>query len=103
VAAKLQQHKRPAQLVAESIASKDLLPQTAEEIYIDLEEMKRGFDASSRHLHNYIMQYKYPRAVSYDEKITIFCQMVSMYEQELTIKDSFQTDEKVEYAMVLAK
>ncbi len=103
VAAKLKQHKRPAQMVAESIASKDLLPQTEEEIYIDLEEMKRGFDATSRHLHNYIMQYKYPRTVSYEEKITIFCQMVSMYEQELTIKDSFQTDEKVEYAMVLAK
>ena len=49
------------------------------------------------------MQYKYPREVSYEEKITIFCQMVSMYEQELNIKDIFQTDEQVEYAMVLAK
>lgn len=103
VAAKLQQHKRPAQLVAESIASKDMLPQTEEEIFIDLEEIKRGFAASSHHLHNYIMQYKYPREVSYEEKITIFCQMVSMYEQELNIKDIFQTDEQVEYAMVVAK
>ena len=103
VAAKLQQHKRPAQMVAESIASKDMLPQTEEEIFIDLEEIKRGFAASSHHLHNYIMQYKYPRAVSYEEKITIFCQMVSMYEQELNVKDIFQTDEHVEYAMVMAK
>jgi len=90
-------------MVAESIASKDMLPQTEEEIFIDLEEIKRGFAASSHHLHNYIMQYKYPRAVSYEEKITIFCQMVSMYEQELNVKDIFQTDEHVEYAMVMAK
>jgi hypothetical protein len=102
IAAK-QQTKRPAMLVAESIASTDLLPQTEEEIFIDLEEIKRGFAASSHHLHNYIMQYNYPRAVSYDEKITIFCQMVSIFEQELHIKEVFQTDEQVEYAMVLPK
>jgi hypothetical protein len=103
VAAKQHQTKKPALLVAESIASKDLLPQTEEEIFIDLEEIKRGFSASSHHLHNFIMQYKYPRPVSYEEKITIFCQMVSMYEQELNIKEVFQTDEQVEYAMVLGK
>lgn len=102
IAAK-QQTKRPALLVAESIASTDLLPQTEEEIFIDLEEIKRGFAASGHHLHNYIMQYNYPRAVSYDEKITIFCQMVSIFEQELHIKEVFQTDEQVEYAMVLPK
>lgn len=97
------EHKKPALLVAESIASKDLLPQTEEEIFIDLEEIKRGFAASGHHLHNFIMQYKYPRPVSYEEKITIFCQMVSMYEQELNIGEVFQADEKVEYAVVTGK
>ena len=103
VSARQHQTKKPAMLVAESIASKDLLPQTEEEIFIDLEEIKRGFSASGHHLHNFIMQYKYPRPVSYDEKITIFCQLVSMYEQELNIKEVFQKDEQVEYAMVLGK
>jgi hypothetical protein len=103
VAAKLKQGRRAALPVADSIASKDLLPQTEEEIYIDLEEMKRGFVAGSHHLHNYVMQYKYPRPVSYAEKITIFCQMVSMYEQELDVKDQFMQDEQVEYAMVTAR
>ena len=103
VAAKQHQTKKPAMLVAESIATKDLLPQTEEEIFIDLEEIKRGFAASSHHLHNFIMQYKYPREVSYEEKITIFCQMVSMYELELNIKEVFQKDEKVEYAIVTGK
>jgi hypothetical protein len=46
------------------------------------------------------MQYKYPREVSYEERITIFCQMVSMYEQELNIKELFQQDGQIEYAMV---
>lgn len=103
VAAKQKQTKKPAMQVAESIASKDLLPQTEEEIFIDLEEIKRGFMASGHHLHNYVMQYNYPREVSYEEKITIFCQMVSMYENELNIKEVFQKDERVEYAMVKNK
>ncbi|MDF2381177.1 hypothetical protein JMG10_06860 [Nostoc ellipsosporum NOK] len=103
VADKLKQAKRPAMAVAESIASDDLLPQTEEEIYIDLEEIRNGFTASGRHLYNYIMQYNYPREVSYEEKITIFCQMVSMYEQDFVIKESYQDDGTVEYAVVLPR
>lgn len=103
VFAKIKQGKKTTMQVAEDLASKDLLPQTEDEIFIDLEELKRGFAASGRHLHNFIMEYKYPRPVSYEEKITIFCQMVSIYEQELTIKDTYQKDELVEYAMVMNK
>jgi len=103
VADKLKQAKRPSMAVAESIASDDLLPQTEEEIYIDLEEIRNGFTASGRHLYNYIMQYNYPREVSYEEKITIFCQMVSMYEQDFVIKEAYQDDGTVEYAVVLPR
>ncbi len=103
VAGKLKTSKRSVMPVAESIASHDLLPGTEEEIFIDLEEIKRGFMASGHHLYNYIMQYSYPREVAYEEKITIFCQLVSMYEAELNVKESFQNDEQVEYAMVHPK
>ncbi|MEN9569315.1 MAG: hypothetical protein RL172_546 [Bacteroidota bacterium] len=103
VFAKLKQGKKTTMQVAEVLASKDLLPQTEDEVFIDLEELKRGFAASGRHLHNFIMEYNYPRPVSYEEKITIFCQMVSVYEQELTIKDTYQKDDMVEYAMVVNK
>jgi hypothetical protein len=103
VFAKIKQGKKTTMQVAEALASKDLLPQTEDEIFIDLEELKRGFAASGRHLHNFIMEYNYPRPVNYEEKITIFCQMVSIYEQELTIKDMYQKDELVEYAMVINK
>lgn len=94
------QGRKPTIPVAENISSRDLLPETEAEIFIDLEEIKRGFMASGNHLHNFIMQYKYPREVSYEERITIFCQMVSMYEQELNVKELFQQDGHIEYAMV---
>ncbi len=100
VAGRMKQIGKSKMPIAESIASDDLLPGIEEEIFIDLEEIKRGFIASGHHLYSYIMQYHYERDVSYEEKITIFCQMISMYEQELNVKDIFQNDEMVEYAMV---
>ena len=94
--------KGPKKIVhlAENISSDELLPQIEEEIFIDLEELKRGFMASGRHLYSFIMEYNYPREVSYEEKITFFCQMVSIYEQELRIQENYQQDVIVEYAMV---
>ena len=100
VAGRLKQGGKSQVPIADSIASDDLLPGVEEEIFIDLEEIKRGFVASGHHLHSYIMQYKYERPVSYEEKITIFCQLISVYENELNIKDVFQMDGQVEYAMV---
>lgn len=100
VAARLKQGGKSQVPIAESIASDDLLPGVEEEIFIDLEEIKRGFVASGHHLHSYIMQYKYEREVSYEERITIFCQLISVYENELNIKDVFQKEGQVEYAMV---
>lgn len=103
VYSKLKKGKKSVMQLAESIASDDLLPQTETEIFIDLEELKRGFNASSRHLYNFVMEYTYPREVKYEEKITIFCQMVSIFEQELDIKDLYLQDERIEYAIVNAK
>jgi hypothetical protein len=103
VYSKLKKGRKQVMQIADSIASHDLLPQTEEEIFIDLEELKRGFSASGRHLFNFVMEYKYPREVNYEEKITIFCQMVSIFEQELDIKDQYQQHQQIEYAIVTGK
>ncbi len=100
MAAKVKRGGKMQVPIADSIASDDLLPGVEEEIFIDLEEIKQGFLASGHHLHRFIMQYKYEREVSYEEKITIFCQVISMYEEELDVKDTYQKDGRVEYAMV---
>ncbi|MCC7030764.1 MAG: hypothetical protein IT257_10685, partial [Chitinophagaceae bacterium] len=103
VYSKLKKGRKQVMQIADSIASDDLLPQTEDEIFIDLEELKRGFSASGRHLFNFVMEYKYPREVNYEEKITIFCQMVSIFEQELDIKDQYQQHQQIEYAIVTGK
>jgi hypothetical protein len=92
--------KRAALPVAESISDGYLQTETEEEIFINLEELRNGFKASGKHLYHFIMGYRYPREVSYEEKMTIFCQMVSIYENEFIIKEEYLRDEWVEYALV---
>jgi len=86
--------------VADAISEDQLITETEDEIFINLEEIKQGFIASGHHLYSFIMNYRYPREVNFDEKITIFCQMVGMYESEFEVTDDYMQDNDVEYAVV---
>lgn len=100
IAGKNKLQKRAALPIAEGISDGYLQTETEEEIFINLEELRNGFKASGKHLYQFIMGYHYPREVSYEEKMTIFCQMVSIYENEFTINEQYLRDEWVEYALV---
>lgn len=91
-------HKLP---VAEMIAGHHLQTQTETEIFINLQEIRNGFNASGNNLYDYIMSYRFPREVDYGEKMTIFCQMASMYENEFNISEKFEQDGSIEYALIL--
>ncbi len=73
------------------------------EIYINLEELKNSFNASGNHLFDFIMNYRFPREVPFDEKLTIFCQTVSLYENDLDVREDFKKHETFEYAIVYPK
>jgi hypothetical protein len=103
VAARLKVNKVRGLPIADKISEEQLLVETEDEIFINLEEIKQGFIASGHHLYNFIMNYRYPREVSFDEKITIFCQMVGMYENEFEVMDDYRQDNEVEYALVRPK
>ncbi|MES2646439.1 MAG: hypothetical protein V4717_06155 [Bacteroidota bacterium] len=100
IAAKNKQFKRAGLPVADHINDSYLQTETEEEIFINLEELRNGFKASGKHLYQFIMGYRYPREVSYEEKMTIFCQMVSIYENEFLVSEKYLKDDMVEYAVV---
>ncbi|MCW3082188.1 hypothetical protein [Segetibacter sp.] len=103
VAARAKLSKGRGLPVAEMIAGEYLITETEDEIFINLDELKNGFIASGTHLFNFINNYRYPRSVSFEEKITIFCQMVGIYENEFIVSDKYYQDETVEYALVYPK
>lgn len=100
VSQKLKHGKRHALPIAEGISDVYLQTETEEEVFINLQAMRNGFNASGKNLYQFVMEYNYPREVLMDEKITIFCQLVSMYETEFNISDDYGKQAKIEYAMV---
>jgi hypothetical protein len=89
--------------LADAIATDYLQTNTEVEIYINLDELKNSFSASGNHLFDFILNYRFPREVPFDEKLTIFCQTVSLYENELDVRDDFKQYETFEYAIVYPK
>ena len=92
--------KRP---IAEKISSEYLETQIEEEIQINLEEVKNGFVASSYNLFDFIMNYNFAKKVSFEDRVTIYCQLISQYEDVFEITDQFEEKQEIEYAMVYPK
>ncbi|MBK7131143.1 MAG: hypothetical protein IPM74_10935 [Crocinitomicaceae bacterium] len=92
--------KRP---VAEKISSEYLETQIEEEIQINLEEVKNGFVASSYNLFDFLMNYNFAKEVSFEERVTIYCQLISQYENVFEITDKFEGRKEIEFAMVYPK
>ena len=89
--------------IAESISDEYLENNIEEEVMINLEEIRNRFVATSDNLFNFILNYDFLKEVYFNERVTIFCQIISQYEQELKIKDNFQITNGIEYAMVFSK
>jgi DNA uptake protein ComE-like DNA-binding protein len=92
--------KRP---VAEKISSEYLETQIEVEIQINLEEVKNGFVASSYNLFDFIINYNFAKKVSFEDRVTIYCQLISQYEDIFEITDQFEEKQEIEYAMVYPK
>ena len=84
--------------------SDDYLESTIEnEIMINLEEIRNKFVATSDNLFNFILHYDFLKEVDFEERVTLFCQIISQYEQELVIEDDFKKTNGIEYAIVYSK
>jgi len=91
------------QPVADKISDEYLETQIEEEIQINLEEVKNSFVASSHNLFDFVMNYNFAKNVSFDERVTIYCQLVSQYESFFEITEQFAEKEEIEFAMIYPK
>jgi hypothetical protein len=92
--------KRP---VADNISNEYLQTQVEEEVQVNLEEIRNGFIASSNNLFDFIMSYDFSRDISFDERVTMYCQLISQYESNFEITDKFNEKNSIEFALVYPK
>ena len=91
------------QPIADLISNEYLETQILEEEQINLEEVKNSFLATSNNLFDFVMNYNFSKLLSFDERVTIFCQIVSMYDIHFQITDQVNEKNNVEYAMIYPK
>ena len=103
VAKKVSTGAKIKQPIADKISCEYLQMQVEEEIQIDLEEVKNGFMASGYTLFDFVLNYNFAKEVSFEEKITIFCQLISLYGNFFEITDKFQEKENFEFAVIYPK
>jgi hypothetical protein len=100
VALKQQHRTSNKPIVADRLSDEYLENITEDELEINLEEVRNQFVATSDNLFHFIMHYDFQKIVEFDERVTVFCQIISQYENDLVIENSFQTTNDIEYAVV---
>ncbi len=86
--------------IAEAIDSTFFDDTEETDVFIDLEKMKNNFSASGYHLMEFVMQYNYPKEVSFEDMVTCYCQIISLYENEFNFTDKYVTHKGTEFSVV---
>ncbi|MBC7475083.1 MAG: hypothetical protein H7263_12380 [Candidatus Sericytochromatia bacterium] len=98
---KKNKQKNKVILPSKVIISDDYFDQLEElEEIIDLNAIKNAFYISGQDLFNFVMNFNLQKTFTFDERVTIFCKIISEYEDELIIKDDLGIHNKLNYALV---
>ena len=90
-------------LIAGSISEEYLQANNEEEIQVNMEEVRNNFLASGNNLFDFVLGYNFEKELSFDEKVTVYCQLISLYEESFVIEENFDMQNEVEYAIVYPK
>lgn len=89
--------------IAEEIALEDLNDLIEEELLINLEEVKNRFVHSHLDLFSFVEKYDFLKEVSFEERVNVFCQIISLYEKDFEIQETYKSTKGVDYALVFRK
>jgi hypothetical protein len=90
-------------LLVGNIAEEYLETYIEEEIQINLDEVKNNFLAGGNNLFDFICTYDFGKEVSFDECVTIYCQMISQFDTLFRITDTYNNKQDVEFAIIYPK
>lgn len=103
VVARIRNPKGVTGNLAEAIPA-DYLEQHSEvREVVNLREIKNGFAASGDHLFDFVMNYHYPMAVGWEQKLICFCQLACQYADEFAFTNTYRMVDGVEFPLIYAK
>lgn len=101
---KVHARQRSGKGTKQSVADIDLseyLDSESEQVpQINLEEVKNSFLAGSNNLFDFLQTYDFGMELSFEERLTVYCQLVSQYDAHFRLTDSYQVKQETEYLMI---
>ncbi|NLB62968.1 MAG: hypothetical protein GX801_02525 [Fibrobacter sp.] len=89
--------------LAAPIASDYLTAIVEKEVMINYAEVKNTFLATSDDLFSFIYKYDFFKEVDFAERVTIFCQVISLFENDLLVTNEYRIFNGIEHAVVMAR
>lgn len=86
--------------IADTIAANYLDTQAETVMQINLEELKNSFMAGSTQLLDFLLEYPFADKISFNERITLLCQLASLYDQSFDITDTYTEIQGAEVAVI---
>ena len=86
-----------------ALSAEQMESEATQETAIDTRRLMDQFALSNTDLFSFVMRYAYHRPLDFEAKVTLFCRLLSLYEQELEITNQFGHTDQVEYAIIKNK
>jgi hypothetical protein len=91
---------QPKIKLAENLTESDLHSTSEKEYFINLEKLKTDFEKSGMDLFNYVTNTHFSPDIPYSERVTVYCQILSFFDEELVVTEKYDRINNVEYALV---
>ncbi|PWJ55970.1 hypothetical protein CLV98_11264 [Dyadobacter jejuensis] len=100
VVSRVRSGPRAKQLLSDNNLTDYLEDNVEELVQINLEEVKNSFLAGSNNLFDFLQAYDFGKPVSFEELLTVYCQLISQYDELFRLTDDYQTKGKTEYLLI---
>ncbi len=93
----------PTRAKAKEIDSSYFDDTSKEEFFVNTEELHLEFQDSSQDLFSYIMDKEFTFEQSFDERLSLYCDLAGIYSKEYYLSSEVKTYQNYEYLMIYAK
>lgn len=83
-----------------ALSAEQMESESVGETAIDTRKLMDQFAQSDTDLFSFLMHYGFQRPLDFEARVTLFCRLLSLYEQELLITNQFGHTDHVEYAII---
>lgn len=83
-----------------ALSAEQMESESVGETAIDTRKLMDQFAQSDTDLFSFLMRYGFSRPLDFEARVTLFCRLLSLYEQELLITNQFGHTDHVEYAII---